>query len=48
MGGTDEASGRGSSEAGLGRALGVGCPGCGVECRGASVIHCMTGGSSMV
>ena len=48
VGGTDEARGRGSCEAGLGRALSVGGPGCGVECRGASVIHCMTGGSSMV
>ena len=48
LGGTDEARGRGSCEAGLGRVFGVGGPGCGVDCRGASCIHCMAGGSSMV
>ena len=37
MGGTDEARGRGSCEAGLGRALSVGGYGCGVECLGVSV-----------
>ena len=45
--GTDEAFGRGSCEAGLGRALSVGGSGFGVECLGVSVIRCMTGGSSM-
>ena len=43
MGGTDEARGRGSCEAGLGRALSVGGPGCGVECRGVSVIRLVIG-----
>ena len=47
VGGTDEACGRGSCKAGLGRALSVGGSGCGVECRGVSVIRYISGGSSM-
>ena len=48
VGGTDEARGCGGCEAGLGHALSVGRSGCGVECRGVSVMRCMSGGSSIV
>ena len=47
-GGAEEARGRGTSNAGLGRALGVFGSGRGVECLGVSASRCITGGSSLV
>ena len=47
-GGAEEARGRGSSTAGLGRALGVFGSGRGVECLDVSASRCTTGGSSLV
>ena len=47
-GGAEEARGRGSSIAGLWRALSVFGSGRGVECIGVSASRCTTGGSSLV
>ena len=48
VGGAEEARGRGSSSASLGRSMGVLWSARGVECLGSSVSHCTTGGSSLV
>ena len=48
VGCAEEARGRGSCNAGLGRELSVVGSGRGVECLGVSVIRCTTGGSSLV
>ena len=48
-GGAEEALGRDSSSAGLGRILGVRGSACGVECCcGSSVTRCAVGGSSLI
>ena len=47
VGGAEEARGRGSSTAGLGRSLGVFGYARGVVCLGSSAIRCTTGGSSL-
>ena len=49
VGGAEEARGRGSSSAGLGRTLGIRGSARGVECcSGSSVKRCTVGGSSLV